>query len=169
MPKPCPLQSYIINILGNTHLISLPLLAGLVFTWLLFALAMIDAKTMLLPDVIVFPLLWLGLLVNIQHHFVALQDAVLGAVAGYLSLWLVHHAFKIIRGKEGMGHGDFKLLAAIGAWGGWQILPNTLLIAAVAGLVFAVIRIFLKQQNSQSPMPFGPWLAIGGWIALILL
>ena len=144
----------------------LPLLAGLVFTWLLFALAMIDVKTMLLPDVLVYPLLWLGLLINIQHHFVALQDAVLGAMAGYLSLWLVHHAFRLIRGKEGMGHGDFKLLAAIGAWGGWQILPNTLLIAAVAGLVFAVIRIFLKQQDSQAPMPFGPWLAIGGWVAL---
>lgn len=149
--------------------VGVPMLAALVFTWLLFALAMIDAKTMLLPDVIVYPLLWIGLLVNIQHHFAELQDAVLGAVAGYLSLWLVHHAFRLIRGKEGMGHGDFKLLAAIGAWGGWQILPNTLFIAAVAGLLFAIVRIFLKQQDSQAQMPFGPWLAIGGWVALIFI
>ncbi len=146
--------------------IGFPLLAGLVFTWLLFALAMIDAKTMLLPDVLVYPLLWIGLLANTQQYFVTLNDAVFGAIAGYLSLWIVHHAFRLIRGKEGMGHGDFKLLAAIGAWGGWQILPNVLLIAAVAGIIFAVARIFLKQQDSQAAMPFGPWLAIGGWVAL---
>ena len=147
----------------------LPLLAGLLFTWLLFALAMIDARTMLLPDMLVFPLLWLGLLVNIRDIFTPLPDAVIGVAAGYLSLWLVHHTFRLLRGKEGMGAGDFKLLAAIGAWGGWQILSTTLLLAAVAGLLFGVIRIALKQQSPQAPMPFGPWLAAGGWIAFVCL
>jgi leader peptidase (prepilin peptidase) / N-methyltransferase len=146
----------------------MPLLAGLLFTWLLFALAMIDLQTMILPDILVYPLLWLGLLVNITETFTPLPDSVIGAVSGYLSLWLVHHLFRLIRGKEGMGQGDFKLLAAAGAWGGWQVLPNTLLIAAVAGLLFAGIRVGLKIQDSQAPMPFGPWLAAGTWISVIV-
>ena len=143
-------------------------LAGCVFTWILIAAALIDADTMLLPDQLTLPLLWLGLLVNMNGFFVPLETAVIGAVAGYLSLWTVFWAFKLITGKEGMGYGDFKLLAALGAWLGWQALPSIVLLAAGSGLVWALLSILMRRMQRDQPMPFGPYLAAGGWAAFAL-
>ena len=144
---------------------ALPALLG--FTWVLVALAMIDAKTMLLPDVLTYPLLWAGLLLNMDSLFTSLPNAVLGAVWGYLSLWLVFHLFRLLTGKEGMGYGDFKLLAALGAWGGWQILPFVIFAGSLLGAVFGIAWMITKREKHSVPMPFGPWLAIAGFIALI--
>ena len=144
---------------------ALPALLG--FTWVLVALAMIDAKTMLLPDVLTYPLLWAGLLLNMDSLFTSLPNAVLGAVWGYLSLWLVFHLFRLLTGKEGMGYGDFKLLAALGAWGGWQILPFVIFAGSLLGAVFGTAWMIIKREKHSVPMPFGPWLAIAGFIALI--
>jgi leader peptidase (prepilin peptidase)/N-methyltransferase len=142
-------------------------LAALAFTWTLLALAFIDFDTQLLPDQITLPLLWAGLLVNVIGGFTSPVAAIIGAVAGYLLLWSIYWAFKLLTGKEGMGYGDFKLLAALGAWFGWHVLPGTLLIAAVAGLAFALAASVLGRRIAGQPMPFGPFLAIGGWIALV--
>lgn len=150
------------------HFGSTPLmLAMLVLSWGLLALSLIDADHQLLPDVLVLPLLWLGLLVNSLTGLVSLQDAVYGAMAGYLSLWLVFWLFKLVTGKEGMGYGDFKLLAMLGAWGGWQILPLTILLSSVVGAVLGIIILRLQRQGMAQPLPFGPYLAIAGWIALL--
>jgi leader peptidase (prepilin peptidase)/N-methyltransferase len=142
-------------------------LAALAFTWTLLALAFIDFDTQLLPDQITLPLLWAGLLVNVVGGFTSPVAAIIGAVAGYLLLWSVYWAFKLLTGKEGMGYGDFKLLAALGAWFGWQVLPGTLLVAALAGLAFALGASVLGRRAAGQPVPFGPFLAIGGWFALI--
>lgn len=141
--------------------------AMLVLTWGLLALSLIDADHQLLPDVLVLPLLWLGLLLNSFELFVSLPDAVYGAAFGYLSLWSVFWLFKLITGKEGMGYGDFKLLAMLGAWGGWQVLPLTILLSSVVGAVLGVIVLRLQRQGLAQPLPFGPYLAIAGWIAII--
>lgn len=142
---------------------------GLVlFTWMLIALTFIDADTQLLPDQLTLPLVWLGLLINLTYPIVPLADAVVGAMAGYLSLWSIYWLFKLITGKEGMGYGDFKLLAAIGALLGWQVLPGVVLIASVAGVAFAVVRGLLGERIAGQPMAFGPFLAVGGWVALML-
>lgn len=143
------------------------LLALLGFTWVLVALFMIDAKTMLLPDILTFPLLWAGLLLNINGMFVSLPDAVLGAAFGYLALWSVFHLFRLITGKEGMGYGDFKLLAALGAWGGWQILPFVIFASSAFGAVFGIVWMLVKRNRESLPMPFGPWLAMAGFVALV--
>ncbi len=143
------------------------LLALLGFTWVLVALFMIDAKTMLLPDILTFPLLWAGLLLNINGMFVSLPDAVLGAAFGYLALWSVFHLFRLITGKEGMGYGDFKLLAALGAWGGWQILPFVIFASSAFGAVFGIAWMLVKRNRESLPMPFGPWLAMAGFVALV--
>ncbi|QGW75971.1 prepilin peptidase [Pseudomonas alkylphenolica] len=142
-------------------------LALMLFSWGLLAMSLIDIEHRLLPDALVLPLLWLGLIVNAFELFVPLSDALWGAVAGYLSLWSVFWLFKIITGKEGMGYGDFKLLALIGAWGGWQILPLTLLLSSVLGAVIGLIMLRAKGQQTSTPIPFGPYLAIAGWIALL--
>ncbi len=142
--------------------------AALLFmTWMLVPLFMIDAKTMLLPDNIVYPLLWAGILLNVYSFFTSLEDSVIGAVAGYLSLWIIVHLFHLITGKFGMGHGDFKLLAALGAWGGWQILPFVIFTASALGAIFGIVWMLIKGQKESVPMPFGPWLAIPGFIALV--
>ncbi|MFQ6576514.1 prepilin peptidase [Pseudomonas sp. UM16] len=141
--------------------------AVLLFSWGLLAMSLIDIEHRLLPDVLVLPLLWLGLLVNAFEMFVPLEDAVWGAVVGYLSLWSVFWLFKLITGKEGMGYGDFKLLALIGAWGGWQVLPLTLLSSSVLGAVIGLIMLRVKGLKASTPIPFGPYLAISGWIALL--
>lgn len=141
--------------------------AFLVLTWGLLAMSLIDADHQLLPDVLVLPLLWLGLIVNGQGLFTDLYDALWGAVAGYLSLWLVYWAFKLITGKEGMGYGDFKLLAMLGAWGGWQILPLTILLSSLVGAVLGVVMLKMRNAQTSTPIPFGPYLAIAGWIALL--
>lgn len=139
----------------------------LLLTWGLLAMSLIDADHQLLPDVLVLPLLWLGLIANHFGLFTNLDDALWGAVFGYLSLWTVFWLFKLVTGKEGMGYGDFKLLAMLGAWGGWQILPLTILLSSLVGAVLGVIMLRLRNAETSTPIPFGPYLAIAGWIALI--
>ena len=141
--------------------------AVLVLSWGLLAMSLIDADHQLLPDVLVMPLLWLGLIVNSFGVFVALPDALWGAVAGYLALWSVFWLFKLLTGKDGIGHGDFKLLALLGAWGGWQILPLTILLSSLVGAILGVILLRVREQKTSTPIPFGPYLAIAGWIALL--
>ena len=140
---------------------------GLIFTWSLIALTMIDLDHMLLPDDITLPLLWLGLLFNLFETYVPLVDAVIGAMAGYLSLWSVYWLFKLATGKEGMGYGDFKLLAALGAWLGWQALPMIILLSSLVGAILGVMLMFLQRRGKDIPIPFGPYLAIAGWIAFV--
>ena len=142
-------------------------LAAAVYAWALIALAFTDLETGLLPDQITLPLMWLGLLVNLGDGLTPLAWAVAGAAAGYLSLWLLYWAFKLATGKEGMGYGDFKLLAAIGAWLGWQALPAVALLAAAAGLLYALTAILLGRRTRRQPIPFGPFLAAAGCAALI--
>jgi leader peptidase (prepilin peptidase) / N-methyltransferase len=143
-------------------------LMACLYTWMLLALTFIDYDTKLLPDQITYPLLWLGLIANgFFPGIVSLQDAVIGAIAGYLFLWSTYWGFKLITGKEGMGYGDFKLLAALGAWLGWQALPSIILIAAAVGLLYALLRIVTARQSSSEPIPFGPFLAVAGWVTLI--
>ncbi|MDX2354314.1 A24 family peptidase [Stutzerimonas xanthomarina] len=141
--------------------------AMLVLTWGLLAMSMIDVDHQLLPDSLVLPLLWLGLIVNYFGLFAPLPDAMWGAVAGYLSLWSVYWLFKLVTGKEGMGYGDFKLLAMLGAWGGWQVLPLTILLSSVVGAVLGTILLRMQKADSGTTIPFGPYLAIAGWVALL--
>jgi leader peptidase (prepilin peptidase) / N-methyltransferase len=142
-------------------------LAALALTWALIALAGIDLKTKLLPDAITLPVLWLGLLANMAGLFTDLQSAVLGAVFGYLSLWGVYQLFKLLTGKEGMGYGDFKLLAMLGAWTGWQALPLIILLSSLVGAIVGVGLIAFKGRDRNIPIPFGPYLAAAGWIAFM--
>ncbi|OIQ99360.1 type 4 prepilin-like protein leader peptide-processing enzyme [mine drainage metagenome] len=137
-------------------------------TFALIALTFIDFDTQLLPDDITLPLLWLGLLFNLNAGFTDLKSAVIGAVAGYLILWSIYWLFKLVTGKEGMGYGDFKLLAAIGAWFGWQLLPAVILLSSVLGAIIGIGLIVLTKRGREVPMPFGPFLAIGGVAALFL-
>lgn len=139
----------------------------LLFTWVLIALTGIDYHDQLLPDQITLPLLWIGLFVNLNGTFVPLNEAVIGAIAGYLSLWSVFWIFKLVTGKEGMGYGDFKLLAALGAWMGWQMLPLIIVLSTFVGAVVGIIGIMTKAKERQMPIAFGPFLAMAGWIALI--
>jgi len=139
-----------------------------VFTFALIALTFIDFDTQLLPDDITLPLLWLGLLFNLNAGFTDIKSAVIGAVAGYLILWSIYWLFKIVTGKEGMGYGDFKLLAAIGAWFGWQLLPAVILLSSVLGAIIGIGLIVLTKRGREVPMPFGPFLAIAGITALFL-
>ncbi|ROM57525.1 prepilin peptidase [Pseudomonas poae] len=141
--------------------------AAMVLSWGLLAMSLIDADHQLLPDVLVLPLLWLGLILNSTALLATLPDALWGAVMGYMSLWTVFWLFKLITGKDGMGHGDFKLLAMLGAWGGWQILPMTLLMASLLGVFAGLILMHWRKSRVSTPMPFGPCLAIAGWIALL--
>ena len=141
--------------------------AALVFAAILIAAAGIDARTTLLPDQITLPLLWFGLAVNYFGIFTDLESAVIGAMAGYLSLWLVYHGFRLATGKEGMGYGDFKLLAALGAWLGWQALPLILLLASLVGAIVGIALILFRGRDRSVPIPFGPYLAAAGWLALI--
>lgn len=141
--------------------------AMLLLGWSLLAMSMIDVDHQLLPDDLVLPLLWLGLIANYFGLFTSLGDALWGAVLGYMSLWSVYWLFKLVTGKEGMGYGDFKLLAMIGAWGGWQVLPLTILLSSLVGAVLGVIMLRLRNAQTSTPIPFGPYLAIAGWIALL--
>ncbi|MBW8458211.1 MAG: A24 family peptidase [Thiobacillus sp.] len=146
--------------------VSVQTLGALLLVWTLVALAFIDLDTTLLPDSLTLPLLWLGLLFNLGGHFASLPDAVIGAMAGYGVLWSVYWLFKLVTGKDGMGYGDFKLLAAIGAWLGWQILPVTLLLSSVVGAAVGIAMIVLVKHDRRMPIPFGPYLAGGGLVAL---
>jgi leader peptidase (prepilin peptidase)/N-methyltransferase len=140
--------------------------AACVLLWTLMALTFIDFDTQYLPDNLTLPLVWAGLLANMFELFVPLKTAVIGAVAGYLSLWTVYWLFKLIRGKEGMGYGDFKLLAALGAWLGWQMLPLIVLLSSVVGAAIGIMLIVFKGRDHSVPLAFGPYLAIAGAIAL---
>jgi leader peptidase (prepilin peptidase)/N-methyltransferase len=137
-----------------------------VFSFALIALTFIDADTQLLPDDITLPLLWLGLLFNLNNGFTDINSAVIGTMAGYLILWSIYWLFKLITGKEGMGYGDFKLLAAIGAWFGWQLLPAVILLSSISGAIIGISLILFAKRGRQTPMPFGPFLAIAGIAAL---
>lgn len=142
-------------------------LAALVLTWLLIALTVIDLDHQLLPDALTLPGLWLGLLISVGGVFVAPATAIVGAAAGYLSLWLVYHGFRLLTGKEGMGHGDFKLLALLGAWLGWSQLPLVILLSSLVGALVGVAMILGLGRHRDQPIPFGPYLAAAGWIALL--
>ena len=141
-------------------------LAACVLLWSLLALTMIDFDTQLLPDNITLPLLWAGLIVNLWGVFTSLPSAVIGAIAGYLALWTIYWLFKLIRGKEGMGYGDFKLLAGLGAWLGWQVLPVIVLLSSVVGALIGIGLIVFKGRDHNIPLAFGPYLAIAGALAL---
>jgi leader peptidase (prepilin peptidase)/N-methyltransferase len=139
---------------------------ALVFTWAMIALAFIDFDTFYLPDDITLPLVWAGLLFNLMGGYTDLGSAVIGAAAGYLALWLVFWIFKLATGKEGMGYGDFKLLAAIGAWLGWKMLPLVILLSSFVGALVGILLIVIARRGRNVPIPFGPYLAIAGIIAL---
>ncbi|WP_395822941.1 prepilin peptidase [Collimonas sp.] len=142
-------------------------LASLVFLYLLIAMTFIDADTQLLPDDLTLPLLWLGLLVNLSAMFVPLSEAVIGAAAGYLVLWTIYWVFKLLTGKEGMGYGDFKLLAALGAWMGWKMLPIIILFSSLVGALVGIALIVFGSHGRDKPIPFGPYLAAAGLLALL--
>ncbi|HEX4266515.1 MAG TPA: A24 family peptidase [Steroidobacteraceae bacterium] len=151
-----------------------PAAAGLVLTWFLMALAFIDIDTQLLPDSLTLPLLWLGLLLSLFSPApgmapipVAMRSSIIGAIAGYLCLWTVYHLFRLLTGKEGMGYGDFKLLAALGAWLGWRMLLPTVLIAAAVGAVAGIVLLGVRGQSRSTPIAFGPFLAASGWLMLM--
>jgi leader peptidase (prepilin peptidase)/N-methyltransferase len=148
--------------------------SALLFTWMLIALTMIDFDTQFLPDQLTFPLLWLGLLVSLWHPVwaegaspVTPRDSIIGGAAGYLSLWSIYWAFKLLTGKEGMGYGDFKLFAALGAWLGWQMLLPIILLASAVGALFGFVIMIRQRRGKDTPMAFGPFLAIAGWLAMI--
>ncbi|QJD31358.1 prepilin peptidase [Methylococcus geothermalis] len=142
-------------------------LAALSLTAGLIALAFIDLDHLVLPDDITLPLLWLGLLLNAQSLFCSLETALYGTVAGYLVLWTLHHGFLLLTGREGMGFGDFKLLAMLGAWLGWPMLPMIILFSSISGAVIGSIALAAGGKDGRTPIPFGPFLAAGGWIALL--
>ncbi|HJV88072.1 MAG TPA: A24 family peptidase [Noviherbaspirillum sp.] len=142
-------------------------LATLLFAYLLIAMTFIDADTQLLPDDLTLLLLWCGLLLNLNDTFVPLRDAVIGAAAGYVSLWSVYWLFKLTTGKEGMGYGDFKLLAALGAWLGWKLLPVIILLSSAVGAIVGIALIVFARHGRNNPIPFGPYLAAAGLIALL--
>lgn len=142
-------------------------LLALIFTWALVALTFIDFDTMLLPDTIVLPVLWLGLIANTNVLYTDLSNAVIGAAVGYLSLWSIYWLFKLVTGKEGMGYGDFKLFALIGAWLGWQALPVTILLSSLIGAVVGISIMVIRGKDKNIAIPFGPYLALAGWVAMI--
>jgi leader peptidase (prepilin peptidase) / N-methyltransferase len=141
--------------------------AALAFTWMIIPLCVIDYDEQLLPDCITLPLLWTGLALSLADIFIDSQTGIIGAMSGYLCLWGVYHLFKLATGKEGMGYGDFKLLAAIGAWVGWQALPVVILFSSVVGAITGILLIAIKGRHRSQPIPFGPFLASAGWITLL--
>lgn len=142
-------------------------LFAVLLTWALIAMSFIDIDHQLLPDDLTLPFLWLGLFLSLFGLFTDMSSAIIGAIAGYLSLWLVYHLFKLATGKEGMGYGDFKLFALFGAWLGWQSLPLVLLLSSLVGATLGILLILLRGRDRQLPIPFGPYLAAAGWIALL--
>lgn len=147
---------------------SLLTLAALIFVWALIALAVIDLNTQLLPDDITLPLLWLGILVNLNNGFTDIDSAVIGAAVGYLSLWSIYWCFKLLTGKEGMGYGDFKLLAAIGAWLGWAMLPLAIIFSSLIGAIVGISLILKSKHDKNTAIPFGPYLVGGALVALFV-
>jgi len=171
---PIPRRYFLIEILTTLGAVAavwhfgFNLRGGLAFalTATLIALTFIDIEEQILPDVITLPLVWAGLLVNIDHTYASLPSAVLGAVWAYLSLWLIFHIFKLLTGKEGMGYGDFKLFAAAGAWLGWQLLPLVILFASLAGALYGGALLLTGRTQRTTPMPFGPFLCAATWVCL---
>lgn len=147
--------------------LELALAPALLLTWSLITLTLIDADTQYLPDDITLPLLWLGLITNTFNVFTPLENALWGAIAGYLSLWSVYWFFKLLTGKEGMGHGDFKLLAALGAWMGWHMLPLIIVLSSVVGAVVGIMLMLIKKHDRNTPIPFGPYLASAGFLTFM--
>jgi leader peptidase (prepilin peptidase)/N-methyltransferase len=141
--------------------------SAIVLSWALISLSLIDYDTQYLPDQITLPFLWLGLLLNLNNTFTDIHSAIIGAVAGYLVLWSVYQLFKLLTKKEGMGFGDFKLLALLGAWMGWQFLPVIIILSSLVGSIIGITLIVLKKHEREIPIPFGPYLAVAGWIALL--
>jgi leader peptidase (prepilin peptidase)/N-methyltransferase len=149
-------------------------MAAIAMTWTLIAISVIDLDHLIIPDSISLPLIWAGLFLSLFHEtagaeilFVDAKTAIVGGLAGYLSLWSIYHLFRLLTGKEGMGYGDFKLLAALGAWLGWQMLPLIILLSALVGATVGISLIVLKRQDRSVPIPFGPYLAAAGWIAML--
>ena len=162
------LATALLSIITALHFgYSVETIAALGFTWALIPLFLIDFDHQILPDSITLPLLWAGLFLSLFDVFVDVQSSLIGAMAGYLSLWSIFHLFKLVTGKEGMGYGDFKLLAAIGAWVGWQALPVVILFSSVVGAGIGILLIVLKGRDHSQPMPFGPFLAAAGWLSLL--
>lgn len=147
--------------------VSMETLAALVLSYALITLTFIDLDHQLLPDSITLPFLWLGLALSLFDVFTDVRTSLIGAIAGYLSLWLVYHLFRLLTQKEGMGHGDFKLLALLGAWLGWKMLPVIILLSSLVGAVLGTIWLSLSGQGRSTPIPFGPYLAAAGWLALM--
>ena len=166
-----PLVELITGVLGVLVFLQYPVVLQLIplllLTYCLVALFGIDFDHQLLPDSITLPLLWLGLVLNTQGIFTDLTSAVYGAVGGYGLLWLVYWGFKLTTGKEGMGYGDFKLMGALGAWFGWQVLPNVILLSSVCGAVIGIAMIVFRGHDSQKPLPFGPFIAMAGWLTVM--
>ena len=144
-----------------------PLATALVFTWAMIPLSAIDIERQLLPDAITLPVLWMGLVLSLFGIFADSTSSIIGAVAGYLSLWAIYQAFRLLTGKEGMGYGDFKLLALCGAWMGWQYLPAIILLSSLVGAVVGIALILIQGRDRHLPIPFGPYLAAAGWLALL--
>lgn len=162
------LTTALLSVITALHFgFSLQMLMALGFTWALVPLFMIDFDHQILPDSITLPLLWAGLFLSLFDVFIDTHTSIIGALAGYLSLWSIFHLFKLVTGKEGMGYGDFKLLAAIGAWVGWQALPVVILFSSVVGASIGILLIVLKGRDHSQPMPFGPFLAAAGWMTLL--
>ena len=141
--------------------------SAILLSWALISLSFIDYDTQYLPDQITLPFLWLGLILNLNNTFTDIESAIIGAIAGYLALWSVYHLFKLVTKKEGMGYGDFKLLALLGAWMGWEFLPTIIILSSLVGSIIGISLILLKKHQREIPIPFGPYLAIAGWIVLI--
>ena len=141
--------------------------SAILLSWALLSLSFIDYDTQYLPDQITLPFIWLGLLLNLNNTFTDINSAIIGSIAGYLVLWIVYHLFKLVTKKEGMGYGDFKLLALLGAWLGWQFLPAIIILSSIVGSIIGISLILFKKHQRDIPIPFGPYLAIAGWIALI--
>jgi leader peptidase (prepilin peptidase)/N-methyltransferase len=157
------LTGYVVHHFGFT----LQAAFAMILTWVLITLTFIDFDHQLLPDDIVLPTLWLGLCLSLWSVYTSPQESIVGTIAGYLCFWLVFHIFRILTGKEGMGHGDFKLMALLGAWLGWQFLPQIVLVSTLLGSIIGISLMVLRRAKSDLAIPFGPYIAIAGWIALI--
>jgi len=161
------LSAILVTVVAMKYGVSYETLFGAIFTWTLISLTFIDIDTQYLPDQLTLPVLWLGILLGLDNMYVDISSSIIGAAAGYMTLWAVYQIFKLVTKKEGMGFGDFKLLAMIGAWCGWQVLPAVILLSSVIGSIAGILMIITKYHEKGKPIPFGPYLAGAGWIVFI--